>query len=83
MPVEIIGGCAGILCAVSFLPQVVKIFRSKNAGNISLLTFSIFSMGVFLWFIYGLLIRDIPIIITNIAVFILALSIIFMKLKYK
>lgn len=84
MPVEIIiGGCAGILCTLSFLPQVIKIFRSKNTRDISLSTFSIFSIGVFLWFIYGLLIKDIPIIMTNIAIFILALSIVFMKLKYK
>lgn len=84
MSVEIIiGGCAGILCTLSFLPQVIKIFRSKNTRDISLSTFSIFSIGVFLWFIYGLLIKDILIIMTNIAIFILALSIVFMKLKYK
>lgn len=83
MPVEIIGGLAGILCALSFLPQVIKIFRSKNTKDISLLMFSMFSVGVFLWFIYGLLINDMPVIITNIVIFILALSIVFMKLKYK
>jgi len=83
MPIEIIGGCAGILCTVSFLPQVIKIFRSKNTRDISLVTFSIFSIGVFLWAIYGFLIKDIPVIMTNIAIFVLALSIVFMKLKYK
>ena len=83
MPVEIIGGLAGILCTVSFLPQVIKIFRSKNTRDISLLMFSILSAGVFLWFIYGLLIKDIPVIMTNIAIFFLVLSIVFMKLKYK
>ncbi len=83
MPVEIIGGCAGILCTISFLPQVIKIFRSKNTKDISLLTFSMFAIGVFLWFIYGMLIKDMPVIMTNISIFILALLIVFMKLKYK
>ncbi|MFC2091585.1 SemiSWEET family sugar transporter [Elusimicrobiota bacterium] len=83
LPVEVIGGFAGLLCTVSFLPQVIKIFRSKNTRDISLLTFSVLAIGVLIWFIYGLMIKDIPVIMTNISIFILTISIVFMKLKYK
>jgi MtN3 and saliva related transmembrane protein len=83
MPVEIIGGIAGFLCTVSFLPQVIKIIRSKNAKDISLSTFIIFASGVFIWVIYGLLINDLPVIMTNVVIFILAMLIVFMKIKYK
>lgn len=79
----IIGTLAGILCTLSFLPQVIKIFKTKNTRDISLLTFSIFSVGVLLWFIYGVMINDLPIILTNIVMFILAVLIVIAKIVYK
>ncbi|MFH1352464.1 MAG: SemiSWEET transporter [bacterium] len=82
MTTVIVGACAGILCTVSFLPQVIKIYRTKSVKDISLLTFCVFTAGVFLWFIYGLLIKDMPVIITNTLIFILALAIVGMKIKY-
>lgn len=82
MTTVIVGICAGILCTVSFLPQVIKIYRTKSVKDISLLTFCVFTTGVFLWFTYGLLIKDMPIIITNALIFILALTIVGMKIKY-
>ena len=78
----IIGALAGILCTVSFLPQVIKIYKTKRVQDISLLTFSVFTTGVFLWFVYGFLIGDIPVIITNALIFFLALIIVVMKIKY-
>ena len=83
MPVEAVGGFAGVLCTVSFIPQVVKIYRSRNARDISLPAFCAFSAGVFVWFIYGIMIKDIPVMATNILIFILSLAIVFMKMKYK
>lgn len=82
MMTVIIGALAGILCTVSFLPQVIKIYKTKRVQDISLLTFSVFTTGVFLWFVYGLLIGDIPVIITNALIFFLALIIVVMKIKY-
>jgi len=81
--VVIIGAVAGILCTASFLPQVIKIYRTKGVKDISLLTFCVFTTGVFLWFIYGLLIKDMPVIITNALIFILALMIVGMKIRYR
>ncbi len=78
----IIGLIAGLLCTAAFLPQVIKIFKTKSAKDLSLATFSIFSLGVFLWLIYGILIKQIPIILTNAMILILALLILAMKIKY-
>ncbi|MCK5161915.1 MAG: SemiSWEET transporter, partial [Candidatus Aureabacteria bacterium] len=69
----IIGLCAGSLCVISFLPQVIKIFRTKNTRDLSLITFSLFSLGVFLWLIYGILIKSLPVILTNAAMAVLTL----------
>lgn len=77
-----IGLIAGSLCAISFLPQVIKIYRTKRVEDLSLVTFSVFSLGVFLWLIYGILIRELPVVLTNSLVLILSLLIIAMKIKY-
>jgi len=78
----IIGILAGSLCAISFIPQVVKIFKTKQTKDISLVTFSVFSLGVLFWLIYGVLIKELPIIIANTFIFSLALFIVVMKIKY-
>lgn len=83
MAILIIGILAGTLCTVSFVPQVVKIYRSKDAKSLSLWTFAIFLSGVFLWLIYGMLIRELPIIIANLATLILVLLVMLMKIRYK
>ena len=78
----IIGLVAGILCTISFLPQVMKIFKTKHTGDLSLATFLILSLGVLLWLIYGVLIKQTPIILANGAILVLALLILAMKIKY-
>ena len=78
----IIGLVAGLLCTVSFLPQVIKAFKTRRTKDLSLATFSILSAGLFLWIIYGILISQIPIILTNIMILVLSLLILAMKLKY-
>lgn len=79
----VIGIIAGTLSTISFLPQLVKIFKTKNAKDLSLITFSIFSLGVLLWLVYGILIREIPIIIANGLTLIFVLAIVVMKIRYR
>ena len=78
----IIGIAAGILCTISFIPQVVIIVRTKKTKDLSLMTFSILSLGVLLWLIYGILINDFPIIMTNGVILVLSVLIVVMKIKY-
>lgn len=83
MITEMIGTLAGMLCAVSFFPQVIKVIRTKQTKDLSLLTFLALSIGVFCWFIYGLMLGKAAIIISNGIILFMALAILLMKLKYK
>lgn len=83
MKTLVIGIIAGTLCTISFLPQVIRIAQTKHTKDLSLVTFSLFSLGVFLWLIYGILINELPVILANAATLSLALIIVGMKLKYK
>lgn len=78
----IVGCVAGLLCTISFLPQVIKIYTSKRTEDISLATFAILSTGVLLWLVYGIMVEDLPIIVTNAVVLVLSLAIVVMKVRY-
>ncbi len=79
----IIGLAAGFCTTIAFLPQAVKTWKSKSAKDLSLGMYSIFCTGVILWLTYGILISDLPIILTNLATLTLALSILYFKLSFK
>ena len=79
---EIIGFLAAFICAVSMTPQVVKIYRTKKTSDLSLGAFSVLASGLFLWFIYGLLIDSLPIIVGDGIGFSFTLYIIIMKIRH-
>jgi len=79
---SLIGFLAGTICTISFLPQVIRILRTKNTKDLSLPTFLLFSLGISIWLIYGLLIKDMPVIAANAVTLILALTIVFLKMKH-
>ena len=78
----ILGIVAGTLTTISFIPQVIKIYNTKDAKDLSIATFCIFSCGVFLWLLYGIVTREWPIVLANGVTFILILLIIAMKVRY-
>lgn len=78
-----LGFIAGILTTVAFIPQVVKIWKSKHTQDISLGMFVIFSARVFLWLLYGVQIGATPVVIANTVTLGLALTILIFKIKYK
>ena len=78
---EVIGLSAAFLTTSAFIPQVYKIYKEKNADGISLTIYIILFIGVILWFVYGLLIGSLSIIIANGVTALLQLSIIIFKLK--
>jgi MtN3 and saliva related transmembrane protein len=81
--VNVIGLAAGSLTTVAFLPQVIKTWKSGSAKDLSLGMFSFFCLGVLLWLIYGILVKDTPVIAANLATLILASTILFFKLRFK
>lgn len=60
-----IGIIAAILTTASFLPQAYKTIRTKDTKGISLIMYILFTMGLLLWLIYGIHIKDIAIILAN------------------
>ena len=77
----ILGFLAGFLTTAAFFPQVWKTWKSKSATDLSLGMFIVFSLGVFCWLAYGIMISQTPIIIWKAITLILALVILLMKLK--
>ena len=77
-----LGIIAGMLCTVSFIPQVFQIVKTKNTKSISLVTFILFCLGVMFWLLYGVVLGQWPIIIANVITLLLALIILVMKIKY-
>ncbi|MFN3629176.1 MAG: SemiSWEET family sugar transporter [Casimicrobiaceae bacterium] len=79
---EVLGMLAGTLTTVSFLPQVVKIWRTRSARDLSWGMTIVFTLGVGLWLVYGLLIGAPAIIAANAVTFALTLSICLMKWRF-
>ncbi len=77
----IIGNIAAILTSVSFLPQAIKILKTKDTKSISLPMYIMFVVGVLLWLIYGFLRNDVPLILANIVTLSLAGLILWFKVK--
>lgn len=77
-----IGFIAALLTTVSFVPQVLKIWRTRSAKDISLGMYSLFTLGIATWLLYGVLIDSWPVILANMITLILAGSVLVMKLKF-
>ena len=77
-----LGFLAGLLTTISFLPQVVKTWKSRSASDLSLGMLFVFSVGVICWLVYGLLLQEMPMILWNAVTLFLVLIILIMKLKF-
>ena len=75
-----IGYLAATLTTVSFLPQAILTIKTKDTESLSLSMYSLFTVGVFLWLIYGVYISDKAIIFANAITFVLAASILSFKI---
>jgi MtN3 and saliva related transmembrane protein len=80
---DLLGSAAGALTTAAFIPQVVKTWRSRSTHDISLIMFSLFSLGVLLWLAYGIAIGAWPIIVANSITLTLAGLILALKIRYK
>jgi MtN3 and saliva related transmembrane protein len=80
--VDLIGSIAAVCTTISFLPQLIRVYRLKSAHEISLVMFLVYSFGVFLWLLYGIFIRSFPVIAANGFTLALSLAILVLKIKY-
>ena len=78
-----IGSIAAFCTTISFLPQVLKVIRTKHARDLSLPMYVIFSVGLLFWLFYGILTVSLPIIAANGVTFLFCLYILAMKIRYK
>lgn len=79
---DFLGTLAGSLTTFAFLPQVLKVIRTRSTHDLSLVMFVIFSVGVALWLLYGLIISSWPIIVANAVTLALCSVILSYKLRY-
>ncbi|MBS9475555.1 SemiSWEET family sugar transporter [Ancylobacter radicis] len=79
---ELIGGAAALLTTLCWLPQALKILRTRETRDLSLIAYLAFAGGVGLWLVYGLLIGSIPVIAANAVTLLLLLGILSLKLRY-
>lgn len=77
-----LGIIAAVLTTAAFVPQVVKAHKTKRTSDLSLIMYITFSLGVFLWIIYGFIISSFPVIIANAAILILSLYVLILKIKH-
>ena len=77
-----IGLAAGFLTTASFLPQALKIHKSKSARDVSRRMFVAFTIGVTLWLVFGILKGEPSIVLWNAVTLGLAIWILVMKLRY-
>lgn len=80
--IDWMGSIAASLTTFSFIPQVWQVWRTRHTKDISLGMYAIFTSGVAMWLIYGLLLNSWPIIVANSITFGLAGTVLFMKLRY-
>jgi MtN3 and saliva related transmembrane protein len=81
-PTTTLGFTAATLTTCSFVPQLTKVWRTKSAEDLSYGMFSVLSLGILLWLIYGLIIRDLPLIAANAITLALNVAILALKLRY-
>ena len=80
--ITLIGLVAAFCTTVAFVPQVIHIWKSRSTKDISLGMFVFYTFGIFTWLVYGVLIRDIPVIASNTITLALSLVILGFKLRY-
>ncbi|MGE0809724.1 MAG: SemiSWEET transporter [Immundisolibacter sp.] len=77
-----LGLLAALLTTAAFLPQVLHTLATRDTRGISLRMYVIFTAGVALWLVYGLLTGDLPLIAANAVTLVLAGAILILKLRH-
>lgn len=76
-----IGLVAAFCTTVAFFPQVWQVFKTGNVDGISIPMYSIFTVGVAFWLLYGVVLKDPPMIIANVITLVLAGTVLLLVVK--
>ncbi|WP_028789049.1 SemiSWEET family sugar transporter [Terrimonas ferruginea] len=80
--IEILGYTAGAITSLTFLPQVIKTLKEKSAKDVSMMMFIIAVVNQTMWVVYGALLSNWVIILTNAVILSMSLTMIILKLRY-
>lgn len=80
--IELLGYAAATCTTVSFVPQAIKVIRTRHTADLSLAGYTIFAAGVALWLIYGCLIASWPVMLANSLTLLLVSCILALKLRH-
>ena len=80
---ELIGYPAAILTTAAFVPQAWKSWRTRDLSGISLPMYALFTLGVALWMVYGLLIGSVPVVAANGITMVLASVVLWLKWRHR
>jgi MtN3 and saliva related transmembrane protein len=81
--VEALGLAAGTCTTISLFPQVARIYRTKSAGDLSLLMFTIFGLGLILWLSYGIFTHSLSVIVANAVSLAAVITILALAVRYR
>jgi len=81
--ITLIGLFAAFLTTASFIPQAIKTIRTKNVAGLSIVMYSIFTLGILCWLIYGIAMKDLPMILANSVTIVFVFIILFYVIKYR
>ncbi|MGC4100125.1 SemiSWEET family sugar transporter [Ferruginibacter sp.] len=79
---DYVGYAGGFVSAITFLPQVIKLAKTKSVKDLSSLTLFFLFLNVSLWLIYGILVNAMPIMLTNGIVLSMIIMMIYFKIRY-
>ncbi len=80
---ELVGWCAALLTMFGFVPQILKIYRTESVSDVSLIMLLQFSLGMFLWLLYGLYIQDRILVVSNTISFLTLMVATGMYMRYR
>ncbi|MDM8160624.1 SemiSWEET transporter [Labilibaculum sp. K2S] len=80
---SILGFVAAFCTTVSFIPQALRVIKTKHTKDLSLAMYSMFNIGILLWLLYGIVIVSWPMILANGITFLLTSTILYLKIRYK
>lgn len=81
--VSYLGYVAGSVTVLSFLPQVIRAWRTRQTRDLSMGMFALLVTSGLLWMLYGAMIRDWPVVATNVGMVALNGALVIAKLRYK
>lgn len=83
LQIEIIGLVAAVFTTIAFIPQVLKIWKKRDASGVSVTMYVIMFIGICIWLYYGIMIDSVAVITANLVSGILQMFIISFALIHR